>query len=147
MKLRKSKNNSKYKTRLWKLVSEYVRLKDADANGYVRCISCGKLKYWKDIDAGHYIPKSRGNCAYWEPKNINPQCTSCNRFMHGNLNSYALALIEKYGSDILKELEYKSRQTCPMNGLVYLKLIEEYQCKLKNLKKSAVSGVGKKCQK
>lgn len=131
--MRKSKNNSAYKKRLWKLVSEYVRRKDADKNGYVRCISCGVKKHWKDIDAGHYIPKSRGNCIYWEIKNIHPQCTSCNRFRHGNLNLYALALIKKYGQQILQELEWKSRQTCPMNELTYLKLIQEYKQKLNEI--------------
>lgn len=131
--MRKSKNNSAYKKRLWKLVSEYVRRKDADKNGYVRCISCGAKKHWKDLQAGHYIPKSRGNCIYWEEKNIHPQCSYCNLYLHSNHNPYALALIEKYGQDILKELEWKSHQTCPMGQKEYLKLIEEYQLKLKNL--------------
>ena len=134
--MRKSKNNSAYKKRLWKLVSEYVRRKNADSSGYVKCISCGVKKHWKELDAGHYLPKSKGNCIMWEIKNIHPQCTYCNRYMHGNQNPYALALIDIYGQDILKELEWKAHQTCPMNELTYLKLIEEYQNKLEKLCKN-----------
>ena len=38
-----------------KWFSYYVRLKNSDKNGYCRCISCGKIFFWKDIQNGHYM--------------------------------------------------------------------------------------------
>lgn len=39
-----------YKDKLDRIFSEYIRLRDADNNGYIRCISCGKIVFWKDTD-------------------------------------------------------------------------------------------------
>jgi len=44
------------KNKLWKLVSEYVRRRHADENGYTACYTCGTIKHWKEMDAGHAIP-------------------------------------------------------------------------------------------
>jgi len=36
--------------------SKYIRLKAADANGYVQCVTCGKAIPWnKGCHAGHFV--------------------------------------------------------------------------------------------
>lgn len=37
-------------------------------------------------------------------KNCHSACVACNVFLHGNMDSYALALQRKYGASILEEL-------------------------------------------
>ena len=32
-----------------KIFSEYIRLNDADDNGFCQCITCGSIKHWKNI--------------------------------------------------------------------------------------------------
>ena len=125
--------NQRLKKKLWALVSEYIRRKDADWQGYVSCVTCGVRKHWKELDAGHYIAKTGGLSIYFEEKNLAPQCTGCNRFRHGNLAQYALYLIGKYGDQILEELDWKRKQTISISNGEYKKLIEVYKEKIKSL--------------
>ena len=121
------------KKKLWKVFSEYIRRRDADWKGMVACCSCGKVDHWKNRDAGHYRPKTEGTCMYFEEKNVHAQCRGCNSFRRGNLANYSLYLIRRYGSGILEELEWKSKQKCDLSQLDYLRLIEEYKEKIQKL--------------
>lgn len=64
------------KTTLDRWFSLYIRLRDSDANGYSRCISCGKPVYWKEADCGHFINRRHMNTRYDE-RNCNLQCRNC----------------------------------------------------------------------
>jgi len=90
-----------------KWFSLYIRLRDADKEGNVTCCSCGKTFYWRDVDAGHFIPRQHRATRYNE-RNVHSQCRKCNRFDNGNPAGYALFLIEKYGSGVLEELKVAS---------------------------------------
>ena len=125
-KTKKSKNKSCYKKRLWLIFSKYIRQRDKGI-----CISCGKSDDWKNTDAGHYVPKTAGLSLYFDEKNVNCQCTYCNRFMHGNLSRYAIALRQKYGENILEELEWKRNITTKITEMDYIELIKLYKEKLK----------------
>ncbi len=91
--------NSKLK-RLDKVFSEYIRRRDADSNGYVRCISCGMIVHWKDADCGHYIPRANMSTRFDE-RNCNAQCRECNRAKDGNISGYEIGLVRKYGHTII----------------------------------------------
>lgn len=119
------------KKKFWKVFSEYIRRRDKGI-----CISCGKRSRWQDMDAGHYIPKTRGLAIYFDEKNVNCQCTSCNRFQHGNLSDYAIGLKTKYGNDVLDELDYKQRQRISLTSMDYIEFIKIYKQKIKDLVES-----------
>ena len=110
------------KKRLWKYFSIFIRQRD---NGV--CISCGKKDAWQNMDCGHYIPKTAGLSIYFEEKNCAAQCQRCNRFMHGNLSQYALALQKKYGIGILEELDKKRREIRKITESEYEELIAKYK--------------------
>jgi hypothetical protein len=129
----KKKRPPNLKKILWKLVSEYVRRKSADHAGMVACVTCGKSAHWKQMDCGHYIPKSLGLSIYFEERNLGVQCSACNRFRHGNLAQYALYLLKTYGASILDELDALRRTTRKISTSEYLELIERYKSKLKAL--------------
>lgn len=116
-----------YKKKLWTLFSRHIRLKYADDNGQVRCVTCGSIWHWKEIHAGHYIPKSRGLSVYFEERNVHPQCVACNTYHHGALDKYALFLQEKYGPGILEELDQLSRQIKKISKFEYEEMIEHYK--------------------
>lgn len=124
-KKRKRTESSKLKKLLWGIFSEYIRQRDGGV-----CISCGKKDFWRKMDAGHYIPKTAGLSTYFHEKNVNSQCTYCNRWMHGNLSRYALALRKKYGRNILEELEEIRLNPIKISVEDYKKLIEKYKVKL-----------------
>lgn len=67
---------SNLKATLDRWFSLYIRLRDSDANGFGRCISCGKLVHYKEADCGHFINRQHMNTRYDE-RNCNLQCRSC----------------------------------------------------------------------
>jgi hypothetical protein len=115
------------KSNLWIVFSKYIRQRDADDNGMVACISCGKMDFIYTMDSGHYIPKTYGLSIYFEEKNVHPQCTGCNRFRRGNLTAYAIALRKRYGENILEELDALKHQTRKFSRSDYEELIEKYK--------------------
>lgn len=122
------------KATLDRIFSEYIRRRDADSNGYVRCISCGKVIHWKDSDCGHYINR-RHNSVRYDEMNCNAQCRKCNRFDEGNIQGYRKGLIKKYGEKAVELLEMKKFNKCKLGKLEINALAEEYRKKLKDKKK------------
>ena len=41
--------------RLDRVFSEYIRLRDANENGFCRCATCGAMWRWQIMQNGHYI--------------------------------------------------------------------------------------------
>lgn len=126
------KNTSK--NRLDSIFSEYIRIRDSDQNGMTKCISCGKLQHWKDVDCGHYINRKHSSTRYDE-KNCNAQCRACNRFDEGNMQGYRKGLIKKYGEKEVELLEIKKFNTCKLGQFEINALAEIYRKKLKDIKK------------
>lgn len=92
-----------YKDKLDRIFSQYIRLRDADNKGYIRCISCGKIVFWKDADNGHFINRKHMSLRFSET-NCNAQCRACNRFSEGNMTGYNLGMIKKYGQQTINLL-------------------------------------------
>jgi len=89
-------------TKLQKL----VRLKAANENGLVQCVTCSKWAHWKDMQGGHFI--SRGS-KRWKlvEENVHTQCPGCNGFgmKYGNAEAvYTAYMIDMYGRDFVDEM-------------------------------------------
>ena len=89
-----------------KSLQKLSRISAADEWGYCKCVSCGKLDHYKNMDGGHFIPK--GSSSRWalEESNVNPQCKGCNGFSmkHGSVEAqYTLWMIDWVGKD---QVEY-----------------------------------------
>lgn len=76
-------------------VSKYVRWRD----NYT-CITCGSKK---NSQCGHYVSR-KYFATRFDLRNCNCQCMACNVFLHGNMDEYAMKLKEKYGKNVLEEL-------------------------------------------
>ncbi len=122
------------KSKLDRVFSEFIRLRDSDEKGYCRCISCNKIVFWKDADAGHYVNRKHMSLRYDE-KNVNAQCRACNRFDEGNMIGYNHGLVEKYGDYIIEYLTIKKNNIARFDKVIYEVLIKEYKEKVKQLKK------------
>lgn len=99
----KKRSLKDWKDLAWKQFSEYIRVRYSDFDGYVACFTCGMVKQWKEMHAGHFI---HGNTkrTYFDEANVHPQCRSCNFYKDGARDLYALKLIEKYGDGIIQDL-------------------------------------------
>lgn len=122
-----------YKDKLDRIFSEYIRLRDADNNGYIRCISCGKIVFWKDTDNGHFINRKHMSLRFSET-NCNAQCRACNRFDEGNMTGYNQGMIKKYGQQTVDLLILAKKQVNKISDAEYQILVAHYQQKVKEIK-------------
>ena len=70
---------SKLKKKLDVLFSQYIRRRNADHLGRVKCFTCGVEKHWKEQQAGHFQSRSH-HSTRWDEVNVQVQCPKCNLF-------------------------------------------------------------------
>ncbi len=113
------------KTKASDAMSRYVRLRDAieyckkmdiDLSQFnepediiVKCCTCGKVKSWLYMQGGHFKGRGRGGGSgvYFMVENVHAQCGNCNAFEGGKPKEYTEFMIEKYGQEIVGEIELK----------------------------------------
>ena len=89
--------------KLDRVFSRYIRLRDADENGTVACVTCGKLAHWKEVHAGHFI-KRQHMSVRWDERNVAAQCVRCNLHMGGQQDVFSKVILDAHGADVLSEL-------------------------------------------
>ncbi len=123
------------KVRAWKAFSRFIRLRDClKTTGtieYGECVSCDETVPFKDLDAGHFVPKRSGN--YFSERGVNAQCQSCNRYKNGNQLEYRRELIRRYGDGVDEELEREQKQIKKFTVLELQELEKYYINKTKEL--------------
>lgn len=97
--------------KLWKVFSEYIRLRDVDESGYGSCITCGRIIHYSRGDCGHGIPRQHKATKYDERNNA-LQCKRCNGFEGGKREVYKEQVNKRYGPQTWEKLEIMSRMTC-----------------------------------
>ena len=113
--------------------SRYIRLKYSDSRGYCRCISCGKVYFWKEIQNGHYMSRRYMSTRFSED-NCRPQGVECNIFNQGAIQMYRRALIKEIGEQRVDLIEVRARQENKNWSLFELKqLIECYKKEVEKL--------------
>lgn len=113
-------------------ISEFSNYRDLP----VACCTCGNIKTFRQSDAGHFFSRGMGGRSgvYFDERNINTQCKSCNGFKGGNIESYRDFMLEKYGQKIIDELRflhhagkrYQNGEVIAI-GLMYKQMFEELQ--------------------
>jgi len=132
MKKKKLPTLSALEKKLDKIFSEYIRKKDSDHGGTVECCTCGKLEYWRDVDAGHFI-KRQHRSVRWDERNVHPQCRRDNHFMGGRQDDYARFIIKKYGQTQFDELMRLKYTTVKHTRSDLEEMIDIYKEKLEKL--------------
>jgi hypothetical protein len=121
------------KNRAWKLVSEYVRRREADEGGYVGCYTCNAPIHWKyEAQAGHSIP-GRHNAVLLDADICRPQCRRCNVFMGGRYEIFVAKLIREKGLEWFEEKLAGARQAVKLDRGSLETIIETYKAKLEEL--------------
>ncbi len=117
-----------------KWFSKFIRVRDADDNGIVTCISCPTKKHWENMDCGHFIKRKHMSLRFSEINN-NGQCRNCNWLLQGNDIEYAKGIIKKYGEGILDLLLATKNRTLPMGRFELKHIADYYRMKFNQLKK------------
>jgi len=113
------------------LFSKFVRLRDADSDGLVRCCTCGKVDHWKKRQCGHFMSR-RHLATRWEEKNTGSQCVSCNIFKQGEQVEFAKYLDKRYGEGTAEAMRIKSRNR--FDKAMVTILIKQYENKINNIR-------------
>jgi hypothetical protein len=108
--------------------NKWIRLKFADSNGMVTCVTCGAVKHYKESNAGHYI-HGYDFCE----KNQHPQCFRCNQILSGNLAKYSKFIIDTYGIEVYEELHFEGGQKHKYSIPELQEMRAEYKQKIKDL--------------
>lgn len=92
-----------------KVFSEYIRRRDADGNGFVKCCTCDHIAHWKEMHCGHFV--SRNNLSVrWNDLNAHAQCPVCNTTRGGACVEYEAFMVEKYDEQVPEYLRRRGHQ-------------------------------------
>ena len=106
--------------------SKYIRLRDADTEGYCRCSTCGEVHHWTKIQAGHFRSRKHYSTR-WSEENVHAQCVACNVFRYGEQYKFSLYL----GDKLSKELLEKSRLIAKFTDIEIKEMIDDYNDRIK----------------
>lgn len=105
--------------------SEYVRRRDEQKG----CITCGVVKPWREMQAGHYI--RRGIYQFrWHEKNVASQCFNCNINHEGEKDIYRRKLVQMYGLPFVEMIEAERNKTCKISPGEMEVLIQHYRIEI-----------------
>lgn len=131
---KKTSTKSKLKTKLDKVFSEFIRLRDSNKYGYVSCYCCGKILHWKESQNMHFIPRQH-MATRFDEVNCHAGCVKCNYYNNGNIEAYTLHLKKDYGDDIVEKLVLKKNIGRKISDFEYEELIKYYKKEVVELKK------------
>ncbi len=117
----------KLKGKAWYWFSLYIRNRDR-----WQCVTCGKIGKGAQIHAGHFIP-GRHNVILFDERGVHAQCYQCNVPLKGNPRAYDKFMRERYGEEVIKELEQLDRQTKQYTTAELLDLIDVYKKKAQEI--------------
>ncbi len=122
------------RNKAWKVFSEYIRRKNADAFGNVHCCSCSWVGPWQESHASHFID-SRNNSVLYDERLVHPGCIRCNIFLKGNKVSYTVFMAKTYclTIDQIKEFDELKHKSRPMKAHDHLEIYEKYKKLLEDL--------------
>jgi hypothetical protein len=119
--------------KLWKVFSEYIRLRDSDPNGYCRCFTCGNIRHWRKMDCGHGIGRQHKATKYNEQNN-HAQCKPCNGFEGGRQDAYKEEMNRRYGAHTWELMLFASKQPKKWTVFELEALIQHYNREVDKLK-------------
>lgn len=128
----KQESVSELKKKLDKVFSEYIRRRNADENGMVKCFTSGKVMHWKEAHAGHFISRRHMGTRFDEI-NVQVQSVGENLFNQGNAPVFGKNIIEHFGIDAYEMLFVKMNAKCKYGKFELKMLIQEYTEKVKQL--------------
>ena len=117
-----------------KYCSWYVRLNEADKDGFITCITCGKKVYWKQADNCHWLSR-RYQKTRWDLRDVHAGCRECNRAKNGNYDSYNKVMKKLLGEDGCAELEQLAHSGRKISTVELNAMLLDYKAKVKNLLK------------
>ena len=112
--------------RLDTVFSQYIRLRNANAQGIAECYTCGKKDHWKRLQNGHFQSRKHYGTRWDENGNCQVQCVSCNVYKFGEQYKFGVRLDEDYGYGTAEALHSKAMQITKYSNEDLQELITKY---------------------
>lgn len=113
--------------------SEFIKLRDADNQGMITCITCGDRQHYSHAQCGHYMKRGNASTRY-DLKNSAGQCSTCNCALDGMQEEHGKAIDRLYGEGTADRLEKQSRQVVHFSEPELQGMLEELRKEIKALK-------------
>lgn len=126
------KKYSTLKAKLDRVFSIYIRTRDANAQGLVKCCTCDNIASIKEIHCGHFISR-RYLSTRWDELNCAGQCAGCNMFKNGEQYKFGVYIDEINGKGMAKRLGIVSHAKMKYSRSDLSEMIKFYENKLKEL--------------
>lgn len=124
-KKKKKLSTGALKKKVWIQFSIFIRTRGADSSGFNACVTCGVRKFWRDLQAGHFI-RGRLNANLFEERGCYSQCYSCNVGAQGAVVIYYKKMLEMYGQEVIDELIAQNNKTRKWQGGELQALLDHY---------------------
>lgn len=126
---------TRLKGKLWEQFSLFIRLRDADMTGNIRCCTTGYERHWKQSQAGHFHSQ-RGNPALiFEENNVHAQSPLANKLQKNNITwDYFKFMYDKYGMEELERLASLRKKPFPLKREWLEEQIKHYKKQVELLK-------------
>lgn len=131
---KKKDNAKKPDEKLWPVFSLFIRLRDSNENGYVKCITCGAWRYFRDGDCGHGVGRQHMGTKYDETNN-HFQCKPCNGPGEGRKDVYKEEVNKRYGASHWDMLHIKAKSPCKWGRFEFEMMTLHYMEEIKKLLK------------
>ena len=140
----KKQSVSVLKSKCWHLFSEIVRSRDCQKTmnrlDWGKCITCGIIKEFKELQAGHFIP-GRHNSVLFDLRNCHAQCYRCNVLLKGNPIKYDRFMLETYGQGTIDELERLDGDSKQFKVFMLQEMLDQFKTIKKTLIQSDTVGL------
>jgi len=97
-----------------KELQKAVRMEASDSNGRCQCVTCGTVRDYRMMHAGHFVA-GRTLGVLFEETNIHPQCPRCNVDLGGNPEKYEWFMRVRYGQEEIDRLRGRRREIVSMD--------------------------------
>jgi len=140
---RKPKSVDSYiKNTVWPLFSRYIRLRDclrtSRTTTHGCCISCGRIKPFDELQAGHWQSR-RHKSTLFDEKNVHAQCIYCNKHCSGAQSEHERAMVDLYGRKAVDNIRYKAHNELKKFTIEELqKMAAKYAKKINDLTRGIV---------
>ncbi len=121
------------------IFSIYIRLRDADDEGYITCCNytkkskvCQGRVFWKEATNGHFVKRSHRTLR-WDERNCNAECGPCNQ--EDTNFGYIKFMEYKFGGDIWDVLDSQRNLRFKYTPYERKIMADNYKHKIKQLKK------------
>ena len=127
---------TKLTERLGRVFSKYIRQRDANELGNIKCPLCTRIDLpWREMACCHYI-KRRYMETRWDERNAIGGCRHCNSLDETDPQVHHrlwVLLSDRFGEKTMSELAYSKNLTAKFTRSELLEKIKYYQQKIKEL--------------